>query len=149
MFRIFILLYGLSLTQAYKVKVSGKFSLGNDLARAFNELCTQLVDKGIVPQEVVDNIMNKEKDQEDPEDKENQEQKAPPLWDRHEDGAQNYDDKTKKVKRKDKATQDDNAPVLDKMLHNNAEKMHLYGYHKQPSNKPEDFTGKPLNNVHV
>ncbi|XP_022815630.1 uncharacterized protein LOC111348924 [Spodoptera litura] len=151
MFRICILLYGLSLTEAYTVKVSGKVELGNKLSKLFKDLYTQLIESGVVPEH---SLINDESGPAVSVSKKNVELSQ----ESSEDPATEFVDKTrqdkKRKKKREKRVVDvstsspHDIAVLDKMMKSELEKLHLYGYHKSPDKETDDL-GKPLNNVHI
>ncbi|CAH1635922.1 unnamed protein product [Spodoptera littoralis] len=151
MFRICILLYGLSLTEAYTVKVSGKVELGNKLSKLFKDLYTQLIESGVVPEH---SPINDESGPTDGVTKKNVELSQEST----EDTAKDFVDKTRQDKKQKKkrekrvveasTSSSRDLPLLDKIMKNELEKLHLYGYHKSPDKETDDL-GKPLNNVHI
>ncbi|KAF9794503.1 hypothetical protein SFRURICE_008776 [Spodoptera frugiperda] len=143
MFRIYILLCGLSLTEAYSVKVSGQMELGTKLSKLIVDLYKQLEESGVIQAQYLDDDFVNKKEK---------------LEISQESGVKedtDFTDKTrqekKHKKKRDKRvvpSYDQGLPVLDKMVKNDLEKLHLYGYHKSPDKDAQDL-GKPLNNVHI
>ncbi|CAH0677497.1 unnamed protein product [Spodoptera exigua] len=137
-----VLIPGISLTEAYSVKVSGKVELGSRLSKVFKDLYQQLVEEDVNPKDPnsdeagskipamsVGNIENS---------------------DSCEDSS-SYVDEMKKIKKRKKQkhhNMHESHSAQDKTLKSGLEELHLYGYHKSP-NKVDNDRGKPLNNVHI
>lgn len=145
--------------------------LGNKLSKLFKELYSQFSENGYLPAELIAASYNNEKEHEIEFNSESHEKGY--NWHRGENGNvvngngfngivfngnsfngnennghgddRSSDESSESVKKQKRKGEKKDIPVLDKMMKNDLEKLHLYGQHKFRDIKH----GEPLNNVNL
>lgn len=116
--------------------------LGNQLSKIFKEMYQQMAENGYFPDQI--NLQD------------TRNSNGAPPFDLSEMAGQfaEFEElkklvkkpKTSKEVKVDKAEKTDNMPILDKMMKNDLEKLHLYGLHKVEDKRGN---GEPLNNINI
>ncbi|CAD0204676.1 unnamed protein product [Chrysodeixis includens] len=119
-------MYGLSLTEAYTIKLAGTVELGNQLSKVIKEMYQELAQEGYLPDAI-----------------ETVKEGGPALT--GEADLFDYIKLQKEIADHKAAAADNNMPILDKMMKNDLEKLHLYGFHKVEGRG----NGEPLNNINI